>query len=554
MNLSEYISTFLKEKNIKYVFGFQGSAMLKMLVEIEKNGIQYIQNFHEQASAFAACGYARAAGEPAVAIGTSGPGAANMIGGIADAYFDSVPVMFITGQYNSEFVFHRGGARQNGFQDMDIVNMVKPITKAAVQLDTPTNIRYELEYLWYEMMNGRQGPVLLDIPLDYQFMEVNPRELRGYQQKEKNEVNYYISRIVEQINKSQRPVILIGGGIRQAKAITEFKYIAKRLKVPVICTLQGLDCYEDIYGLAGLYGTTHGNLAAQNADFMLVLGARLGVHHIGKNIKNYTGAKICHVDIDESELGRATEEEISILADLKKFLEAFAEHLEEVDNCFEEWKDYLQKIKQELKDRVFVNNDPDPVQISKEIMRRLHSYIAVGDVGQNQVWLSQAYDSNIKNRLLNSGGYGSMGFSLPAAIGASYAISGIPVLAFTGDGGFHMNQQELLFLQLHQNNVKCIVFNNSCLGLMRETQKRYYQNKFVGNTEKDFQCVNLERLSKVYNLPYARIRSLADLDWAETIIKKDGPCLVEIVLSADSYCINSYDEMEEVGEKYKYSK
>ena len=552
MLVSEYMALFFQAKGIRCFFGFQGSAMLKMAVEFEAAGISYIQNFHEQASAFAADGFARASGKPAVAMATSGPGAANLIGGIADAYFDGVPVFFVTGQYNSQFVFQRGKARQNGFQDMDVIAMTKQITKAAVILSHPEDIKQELNRLWEIMLEGRKGPVLLDIPIDFQFATISEETTMVKHNFFASEIASSANKVTSFLKKAVRPLFLIGGGVRQANAIHELHELASITKIPIISSMQGLDGYGDIYGLAGIYGETFANLAIKNADLLLIIGCRLGSQHMGKDVRRYTNAKIIHVDIDPTELGRVASEELSIQKDIKVFLKEFISSIKKsLPVEIEEWRSFLRNLKAELKDRIFAGHTFHPIEIAHAVMCMAGNPIVIADVGQNQVWTALAYRHKPGMRFLSSGGYGSMGFSLPAAIGASYACPDTPILSFTGDGGFHMNQQELLFLQLHQRNVKCIVFNNSCLGLMREAQKKYYKSNYIGNDRQSFQCVNLERLSQVYDLPFCRIENANDLSLAHNLINSPRPCLIEAIVDSEIECVNVFDEMEIFSEKYK---
>ena len=300
ITVAGYIAKFLKEKRVNHIFGFQGSAMLKMLDEIVGEGIEYIQNFNEQASGFGADAYARINGIGA-AIATSGPGAVNLIGGIANAYFDSVPVMFITGQDYSSGILANNGARQNGFQDMGIVSMVKPITKYAVLLEKPENIRYELEKAYYYAITDRKGAVLIDVPIDVQFKEIDETSLKGFQKSDKKVSDYKIDKVISLLKKSKRPVILAGGGIRCANTVNELKKFVNESKIPVVTTLNGIDVLEDIVGFSGLYGNSEANLAIKNADLIIALGARFSLKQIGKKKEQYNiDAKIIHVDIDEA--------------------------------------------------------------------------------------------------------------------------------------------------------------------------------------------------------------------------------------------------------------
>ncbi|MCI6066035.1 thiamine pyrophosphate-binding protein [bacterium] len=553
MTVAAYIAEFLKEKKVDKVFGYQGSAMLKLLDEMLKLGnVQYIQAFHEQAAAFEADAYARISGKIGVAIGTSGPGAVNLIAGVADAYYDSVPMVFLTGQYYSNYVLKNNGARQNGFQDMDIVSMVKPITKNAVMITKTCDVKYELEKAFWVAQNGRKGPTLIDIPMDVQFAEYNEEEQRSYLTESEDKISSkeQYEELACLIKESARPIILVGGGVRQAGAEYELEEFVKRIDCPVVSTLHGIDAYKDLYGFAGLHGATHANIAVQKADLIISLGCRFSINHAGKNPKLYTNAKIVQVDVDEHELNRVFPMAITVQADLKQFLGEFNKYNLQEYPKYSVWKHELEILKGQLESRVKVNKNPDPIDVVQRIITMFDKKVITADVGQNQMWVAQALHLNGKDRFISSGGYGSMGFSLPAAIGASIAKPEITVLSFMSDGGFHMNQQELLYLQLSQANVKCVVFNNSCLGLMRDTQKRYYDSHFWGNTQDVFRCVNLERLANTYDLRYILIEKIEDIDGIKEKLSKQGPCLIEVKLDNDSTVINRYDEFMEMKDQY----
>lgn len=549
ITVASYIAKFLKEKNVQHIFGFQGSAMLKMLDEIVGAGIKYVQNFNEQASSFAADAYARINGHLGVAVGTSGPGAANLIGGIANAYFDSVPVMFITGQDYTNAVLANNGARQNGFQDMDIVSMVKPITKYAVLLDKPENVRYELEKAYYMATSERKGSVLIDVPIDVQFKEIDENNLRGFEKPQKEKYDFKTDAVVCALKEAKRPLILAGGGIRGANAIQEFRTFVQKTNIPVVSTLNGLDAASNIVGFSGIFGNTGANLAILNADLLVVLGARFARQHVGKNKQQYANmnAKIIHVDIDITENNRTfMQEDITINADLKEFLSAMNQC---VTVChIEKWQKTIKNWQEQYRDTVcLAEKNVDPVKLIREIAKYApENTIFTADVGANQMWVAQALRLKENQRLLNSAGFGAMGYSLPAAIGASYVSK--DVVCFTGDGGLQMNLQELNTLSLRKNNVKCFVFNNNNLALMRNLQKNFYNNHFYGNNEKEFTCPNLQKLADTFALGYEKIEKESDFVKLKEILKSEGAFVIEVVVDKDLIPLNrSIDKALENG-------
>ena len=540
ITVASYIAKFLSDKGIKHIFGFQGSAMLKMLDAIVDKEIEYIQNFNEQASSFAADAYARVKNGIAVAIATSGPGAANLIGGIANAYFDSIPAFFITGQDYSSSILASNSARQNGFQDMDIVSIVKPITKYAVLLKNPEDIRYELEKAYYLATNGRKGSVLIDIPIDIQFKEVDENNLKGFNPPKEEKYDLKLNEVISMLENSKRPVILAGGGIRLADAKKEFDEFIKKTNIPICATLSGIDCNPDILGFSGLYGNSEANLALLGADLILALGARFSIKQTGKIKENYTNAKIIHVEIDENEINRSfLKEDVTVKADIKEFLSEI--NKKDIKLDINDWIEKTQEWKEKYADSVcLAQKNVDPVKLVREITKYLAKNTAISiDVGANQMWSAQALRFKDNQRLLSSSGFGAMGYSLSAAIGASYLV---PAVSITGDGGFQMNLQELNTLSLRQNNVKCFIFNNNNLALMRDTQKRYYNNHFYGNNEKEFTCPDIKKLADTFNLGYERIESAEDFSKLKNIFDNNKPYLVDIIIDKDTRVLNRYDD------------
>lgn len=551
VTVASYIAQFLKKHNIDYVFGYQGSAMLKILDEIVGTGISYVQNFHEQASSFSADAYARINGNIGVAIATSGPGAVNMIGGISDAYFDSVPVLFITGQDYLKNLTAGNGARQNGFQDMDIVSMVRTITKYAAMLDDPKMIRFELEKAFYYATTGRKGPVLIDVPIDLQFKEIDETGLQEFMPDfpscDRSITDNVLEDIVKLIENSEKPVILAGGGIRGAGAVSNLNAFIEKTNIPVVSTLNGLDVTEKTVGFTGLYGNTEANLALKNADLILALGIRFAQQHTGKQKELYnTTAKVIHVDIDKTEPGRTfIKPEITVVADLSDFLQAI--NKKNIHVAVNAWNETIEGWKQKYKDSVCRSvKCVDPILLIRKISKySSKDAVYTSDVGANQMWVAQGLRLKQGQRLLNSSGFGSMGFSLPAAIGASYLKP--EVIAFMGDGGFQMNIQELNTLSLRRNNVKCFIFNNNNLGLMRNLQKKYYSNHFYGNNEREFCCPDIKKLADAYQLDYLRLNTNDDLGKIEEVLLKKGPCLVDVQTDIDLTPLTKYED-----EAFKY--
>jgi acetolactate synthase-1/2/3 large subunit len=554
MNVAQYIANFLIKKEVRHVFGYQGGAILKLVDEIvATKKIKFIQNYHEQASAFCADAYSRVTGNLGVAFATSGPGATNLITGIANANLDSIPVLFITGQDYKLNITNRNGARQNGFQDLDIVSIVKNITKYSVLLTDPSKIRIELEKAYFYATAGRPGAVLIDIPIDIQFAKINLKSLKSFNSTpRKFSQKLQLNNVINSIKVAERPLILAGGGIRLSKTCEMFNKFAKKTNIPVITTLNGLDGFSGNYGFAGLYGNTAANLAAKNADLMIVLGARLGQRQVGKSPKNYTSAKIIHVDIDKKELKRVFANEIAIKSHLNKFFQSFRLQAEnKTFPLFIRWHQLINKWDIKYRKNLYVNTKGlDPVKCIEQIQFLIKSSaILTNDVGQNQMWVAQALKVKKRQRLLNSVGLGSMGYSLPAAIGAKIALPKKQVVSFMGDGGLQINMQELMLIGMRKLGIKIIIFNNRTLGMIREVQIRYYNSNYHGANPQEFGCVNLKHLSKSYGIGYRRITRIVNIPMLRSIFLDDLPYIIEIPLHIDSKLTNRFDEKSSFAEE-----
>lgn len=545
MTVADYIARFLVSKGVRHVFGFQGSAVLKLIDAMVGTGnIEYIQNFNEQASAFAADAYARIRGDLGVAIATSGPGAVNLISGIANAYFDSIPVLFITGQdYLAHITQHRN-ARQNGFQDLDIISMIRPISKYAVLITEAERIRYELEKACWLAENGRKGSVVVDIPIDIQFKEIDVNSLPGFTPEKCICFEPDVEAVLTKLETAERPLILAGGGLRLAGALSEFETFLNKSNIPVITTLNAVDLTVASYGFSGLHGHTCANLALKHADLVLALGTRFGHRQIGKNMEQFSTAECIRVDIDPNEFGRTfVKENLALLCDLKTFLQRMNTCQYTRDRSI--WHTKLTEWREVYADTVCLNEDTglDPIRLVREVAKHYApNAVLTTDVGANQIWTVQGFTKQADERLLCSSGFGAMGYSLPAAIGASYLVDSA-IICFTGDGGLQMNLQELNTLSLRRNNIKCIVFNNNTLGMMLEVQDRYYHKHHYGTTEQEFTCPDLKKLAACFGLEYITIHDANDLSKLKEVFANNQPWLVDVCVAREAKVSNRYDDI-----------
>ncbi len=482
MKVSDYIVSFLNEKGINDFFGYQGTMVAHLVDSIGKNNnVKNHVCYNEQGAAFEAVGYAKSTGGIACAYSTSGPGATNLITGIADAYYDSVPVLFITGQLNTYEYTPVNTIRQQGFQESDIVSIAKPITKYAVKIENEQDIVYELEKALYIMQDGRKGPVLIDLPMNIQRCEIDINNVKHFQTPIKTAVDYKkISEdILEQIENHKQPLLMLGNGISQTQqSIEEVRKLVNNLKIPVVYSMLGKSFLEDNspYNF-GFMGTAYGNrysnmIGCQKADFIISLGCRMNGRTIGlKKEKFNPQAKIIRVEIDPEELKLPVHDDIVYNVDVNEVIKEMNNILSnKVISEKQEWLNKCSSIKEKLK-----NIDDDiPEWLPNRYVNLINDITSDNsnifvDVGQNQVWAAHSIKIRKNQKIIFSGGLGAMGFSLPASIGGCIAHKKETTYVITGDGGLQMNIQELQLLKTENLPITVFVFNNDSLGLIENS-------------------------------------------------------------------------------------
>lgn len=540
MKVSDYIVNFLINKGITDVFGYPGGMVTHLMDSFSKNAekIHAHVNYHEQAAAFCACGYAQACDKVGVAYATSGPGATNLITGICNAYFDSVPTLFITGQVNTFEAKGALGVRQRGFQETDIVSMVKSVTKYSTYISTIEDVKYELEKAWHLANEGRKGPALLDIPMNIQRSEFNPEDMRSYEYATNHsvEVNEQIERVWKLLKNATRPVLLIGSGIKLSHSEEKVKKIVQKLNVPVVSSMLAFDVFPDdynnFYGFVGAYGSRTANFVLAKSDLVITLGARLDVRQVGAERKKFAAqAQLVRVDIDMGELSnRVHDNEIQIQCDVAEFLDrllllATNEHLD-----MNSWVSVCNSIRNKLSG-IDVR---EPNSIVTEISNKFPENVTITtDVGQNQVWISQSYHIKKGQKVLFSGGHGAMGYSLPAAIGAYYG-SKSPVICFNGDGGIQMNMQELQFIAREKLPITIVIMNNRSLGMIRHFQEMYFDSNYYQTMKQGGYTVpDFSKVSYAYQIKYTCIDSPEAMENYQ--YQADEPEILEIKLSDTTY-------------------
>ena len=504
MNVSDYVTRFLYTQGVRHVFVLAGGMITYLLDSIYRDGkLTIIDTHHEQAAAFAADAVGRITGLPGVAMATSGPGAINLLTGIGGCYFDSSPAVFITGQVNLNEQKGIRPVRQLGFQETDIVSMASPITKAAWRINSPEEVPLVLSNAFTLAMSGRPGPVLIDIPMDIQRAEISAKAPPKLPSLDANDVDQRLQKAIDELltelSIAQRPLILVGGGIRSAHATDLFRSLVERVKVPVVNSLMAVDALPYTHplrvGMIGTYGNRWANLAIGRSDFLVVLGSRLDIRQTGSDTNAFKGDRIIyHVDCDPGEINNRVKDCRAIVADVRSFLALTLKSLKQ--NKFHDRPEWLAEI-DELK-RAW----PDIAELRgisginpNEFMHALSAKSSqaaafVVDVGSHQMWAAQSLELGADQRFMTSGGMGAMGFALPAAIGASLAYPGEPIVMIAGDGGFQLNIQEFQTVVHNQLPIKIVVINNHCYGMVRQFQQSYfegrYQSTYWGYSAPDF--------------------------------------------------------------------
>ncbi|MBA2710863.1 MAG: thiamine pyrophosphate-binding protein [Tatlockia sp.] len=511
MKASDYIAKFLRAQEVKYVFQMSGGMITQILDAIhEEGGIEIISMHHEQSASFAVDAYGRCTGNVAVGMATSGPGATNLITGIASCYFDSSPALFITGQVNTHEQKGDKKIRQLGFQETDIVAMTQQITKKSYLISEAEQIEPVLKEAYELAISGRPGPVLIDIPMNLQRAEL---EVAPIQKISRTQINVQIEDsifedLIEAINQSKKPLILAGGGVNCAGASQQFLDLIEKLKIPVVSSLLGVDLVDYDHplrvGFIGSYGNRWANIALGNADLLIVLGSRLDIRQTGADVESFRHNKtIFHVDCDEGEINNRVKNCIPIVMDVAAFISKMLERiegkkllsptnwLEEIRQHKEKWPDTkeLQGISG-INPNYFMHFLSQHSQDSK-------GYIV--DVGNHQMWAAQSLEVNQEQFFMTSAGMGAMGFALPAGIGASLAHNKKPVVVIAGDGCFQLNIQELQTIVREQIPIKMIVVNNNSLGMIRQFQDSYFNSRYLA-TYWGYTAPNFEEIAKAYGI------------------------------------------------------
>ena len=470
---AEIMCRILAEEGVTTVFGYPGGAILPFYDALRQSPIQHILTAHEQGAAHAADGFARASGKVGVCIATSGPGATNLVTGLATAFLDSVPVVAITGQVNRELIGH------DAFQEVDITGITMPITKHNFLVKKPENLAQTLRLAFQLAREGRPGPVLVDVPRDVQTALIDFEEARLAELQPLEPDAERVAAAAAAINKAQRPVMLVGGGVINANAEYDAMHLCEKLHIPVVSTLMGLgaiSAYRQLFlGMTGLHGHERANNAVKEADLILAVGSRFNDRVTGERSSYSANKLIIHLDIDPAEVDKNIDSGIGITGDMVATLNALEKAAQPHDlgawwNKINSWPGMDDDFGNEEAPKFF--KALNPVLKDKD-------YIITTDVGQHQMWAAQHLKIQFARQWLTSGGLGTMGFGLPAALGAQLARPQSRVISISGDGGFKMTGSELFTIASNNVPVIAIVFNNSGLGMIRQLQTVQFAKRFT---------------------------------------------------------------------------
>ena len=549
MKLSDYIADFLSKKT-NHVFVGHGGCVIHILDSIESNpGLKNIPCENEQGAAIAAEAYSRVSGNLGVAVATSGPGMINLMQGIACAYFDSIPALYISGAPPTNHLKGDQKARQIGFQEMDVVDIVRPITKYAVLLKDSKRIRYELEKLIHMAYEGRPGPVLLDLPDDLQRAEVNPSEMEPFIPETQEPTSVSAEQAEEMlglIRNALRPVVVVGGGVKIGHAEAEVNRFINSTGIPFATTWSTIDMFLDdnpnLIGNFGISANRTGNFAVQNADLIICFGSKLDTHQTGSNPARFAPkAKKIVVDIDKTELDKKNGLfiDLKVNCDLNVFLKTVndkkitTKDLTLWKNRIQEWREkYPVCCPEYLEQRENVN----PYVFMNELSKETKSGdIVITDAGATLTWTMQAYRIRTPQMLFSAFNHSPMGYSLPASIGAQFAAPDKQVLCIIGDGGLQMNIQELETIAYNRLPIKIFLINNGGYGIIRQTQDTWMNSRYVAvDPSSGLGFPDCQKIAKAYGIETQEIVDHKDLNKAiRNVLEYKGPILCDVKVKHD---------------------
>jgi acetolactate synthase-1/2/3 large subunit len=522
LKVSDYIAEFLHAQEIDHVFEMAGGMITHILDSIYRYGqINILSIHHEQSAAFAADCYGRCTGKPGIALATSGPGATNLLTGIASCYFDSSPAIFITGQVNLHEQKGDRNIRQLGFQETDIVAMAESVTKKCFRVTSADDIAATFISAYEIAISGRPGPVLIDLPMNLQRAEITVATPTKVEKVATIDVvsHKQLEDLYQAIQTANKPLILAGGGINASRTTQEFLQFVQLTQVPVITSLLGLDAIAFDHplrvGFIGSYGNRWANLSIGDADLIIVIGSRLDIRQTGADVISFAKDKtIIHIDCETAEINNRVKDSIPIVADLQDFFKAANTYFATQSfKKFDPWLHDLAALKntwQDINELKNINGINPNILMHTLAQHSKASRGFIADVGNHQMWAAQSLELAKGQFFITSGGMGAMGFALPAALGACLANAKQPVVVIVGDGSFQLNIQELETIVQAKLPIKIVVLNNKSLGMIRQFQDSYFAGRYQ-STYWGYSAPNFELIATAYGIASKTISTMAEL-------------------------------------------
>jgi acetolactate synthase-1/2/3 large subunit len=531
MTGAEIFVRCLVEEGVDTLFGYPGGYIIGIYdVLHDLTHIKHILTRHEQGATHAAEGYSRVSGKPGVVLVTSGPGATNTVTGIADAYMDSVPLVVFTGQVTTKLIGN------DAFQEVDIVGITRPITKHNYLVKDVADLAKTIKTAFYLATTGRPGPVLVDLPKDVLtaktvFEYPKSISLRSYNPTVEGNLKQ-IKKAAEVINQAKKPVLYVGGGVISSNAAAEVRALADKLHAPITTTLQGLGVYPEqsklALGMLGMHGTWYSNVAVNECDVLVAIGARFDDRVTGRTDAFSPKSKKIHIDIDPTAISKNVPVDVPIVGDVKRVMKQLLEYVKPLDT--KEWIKEIEGWKKEHPLRYKHDGQLHAQQVIHTLGQVTDGdAIVVSDVGQSQMWTAQFFKWKHARSHITSGGLGTMGFSLPAAMGAAFAKSHLPVVSVCGDGGFQMNIQELATIAQNKLPVKMFIINNGYLGMVRQWQQLFWKRRY---SHTEISSPDYVKLAEAYGIRGMRVTTPDEVEpTIRTALKySEGPILVEFVV------------------------
>jgi len=532
---AEILLQTLEEEGVEIIFGYPGANTLPINDGLLKNPIRHYLMRHEQAAAHAADGYARVTGKVGVCLSTSGPGATNLVTGIATAFMDSTPLVALTGQVPTGFL------GSDAFQETDIIGITMPITKHSFLVRDEKDMRSTLKQAFDLARSGRPGPVLVDLPRDVLAAKCRCEDERDIYavKKQNNGVENdqdQLEKIAMALNRAERPVIIIGGGVKLGNACTEMTELIEKVQIPFVNTMMGIGSVHAAngynLGFIGTHGFEVSNRVIHQSDFILAVGTRFSDRSTS-NVEEFAPlATIAQIDIDPTSIGKNINADLSLISDVREALNRLIPLLERKDRF--EWLDRIRKEKEQTEKKNSFNGCGQPGNFINMVQEAMpEATTAVTDVGLNQIWAVRSWKTKTPRGLLTSGGLGTMGFSVPAAIGAKMGTPDHEVVAFSGDGGFFMNIQELATISYYNIPIKIVVFNNGHLGMIRQMQDLFFKNRIscceLGNG------ADITAIARGFGIQADRVLVDSPESGIEKMSKSEGPFLLEVMVDPENY-------------------